>query len=75
MQRRKLITGLISFIASPAIVRASNLMPIKPIQSINQIEYWIADNRTEPWEWFIVPEWVYDEFNAAVTARHAQLAD
>lgn len=28
--RRSLITGLISFMASPAIVRASSLMPINP---------------------------------------------
>lgn len=27
--RRQLITGLISFIAAPAIVRASSLMPVK----------------------------------------------
>jgi hypothetical protein len=27
--RRALITGLISFIAAPAIVRASSLMPVK----------------------------------------------
>ncbi len=27
--RRSLITGLISFVAAPAIVRASSLMPIK----------------------------------------------
>lgn len=29
INRRSLITGLISFIAAPAIVRASNLMPVK----------------------------------------------
>lgn len=29
MNRRKLITGLIAFAAAPAIVKASNLMPIR----------------------------------------------
>jgi len=29
MNRRSLITGLISFVAAPAIVRASSLMPVK----------------------------------------------
>lgn len=29
INRRKLITGLISFAAAPAIVRASSLMPVK----------------------------------------------
>jgi hypothetical protein len=29
MDRRKLITGLVSLIAAPAIVRASSLMPVK----------------------------------------------
>lgn len=31
--RRKLITGLVSFLAAPAIVRASSLMPIKVISN------------------------------------------
>ncbi len=30
--RRQLITGLISFIAAPAIVRAGSLMPVKAIK-------------------------------------------
>lgn len=29
--RRSLITGLVSLIAAPAIVRAASLMPVKPI--------------------------------------------
>jgi hypothetical protein len=31
LSRRGLITGLISFVAAPAIVRASSLMPIRAI--------------------------------------------
>lgn len=31
LSRRKLITGLISFIAAPAIVKASSLMPVKMV--------------------------------------------
>ncbi len=29
ISRRRLITGLVSFVAAPAIVRASSLMPVK----------------------------------------------
>jgi hypothetical protein len=32
VHRRSLITGLVSFIAAPAIVRASSLMPVKQMQ-------------------------------------------
>jgi len=35
--RRQLITGLISLIAAPAIVRASSLMPIKTMVPIWQV--------------------------------------
>ena len=31
INRRGLITGLISFVAAPAIVRATNIMPVKAI--------------------------------------------
>ena len=32
--RRKFITGLIGLVAAPAVVKASSLMPIKPINPI-----------------------------------------
>lgn len=35
--RRRLITGLISFVAAPAIVRANSLMPVKVI---NESPWW-----------------------------------
>lgn len=35
--RRSLITGLISFMASPAIVRASSLMPVKRMASVEDL--------------------------------------
>ncbi len=31
MPRRRLLTGLVAFIAAPSIVRAASLMPIKPL--------------------------------------------
>jgi hypothetical protein len=38
LSRRSLITGLVSFVAAPAIVRASSLMPVKayeiPVEEI-----------------------------------------
>ena len=41
--RRALLTGLISFVAAPAIVRASSLMPVKIIEpEIIQIGYGIT---------------------------------
>lgn len=38
LSRRSLITGLISFVAAPAIVRASSLMPVKVIDSFDPEE-------------------------------------
>lgn len=35
MNRRSLITGLISLVAAPAIVRATNIMPVKVIETIS----------------------------------------
>ena len=41
--RRAFLTGLISFVAAPAIVRASSLMPVKMIEpEIIQIGYGIT---------------------------------
>jgi hypothetical protein len=41
--RRAFLTGMVSLIASPAIVRASSLMPVKIIEpEIIQISYGIA---------------------------------
>lgn len=33
--RRGFITGLISFVAAPAIVRAGSLMPVKVMEEVN----------------------------------------
>lgn len=38
MERRAFITGLVSFVAAPAIVRASNLMAVKTMPS--DLEHW-----------------------------------
>lgn len=37
--RRNLITGLISFIAAPAIIKASSLMPVKVMELYPQIAF------------------------------------
>ena len=37
LNRRSLITGLISFVAAPAIVRVANIMPIKVIDPYEAI--------------------------------------
>lgn len=34
INRRSLITGLVSFVAAPAIVRASSLMPVKAMEPV-----------------------------------------
>ena len=39
INRRSLITGLISLAAAPAIVRVESLMPVKVIKPM-MIEYW-----------------------------------
>jgi len=44
MDRRTLLTSLTCFIAAPAIVRASSLMPIKPLPlSLGEVP-WLADD-------------------------------
>jgi len=35
INRRGLITGLVSFIAAPAIVRAASLMPVKSLERLS----------------------------------------
>ena len=37
LNRRSLITGLISFVAAPAIVRVANIMPIKVVDPYEEI--------------------------------------
>lgn len=39
INRRGLITGLVSFVAAPAIVRASSLMPVKAIKQCILSDY------------------------------------
>jgi hypothetical protein len=60
ISRRSLITGLISFVAAPAIVRASNLMPVKVMEPefFKSFDDWVKSNgwSTEPvfsgaWDW------------------------
>lgn len=47
LSRRGLITGLISFVAAPAIVRAASLMPVKALKptrlSLNGVEIYFDD--------------------------------
>ncbi len=54
LSRRGLITGLISFVAAPAVVRASSLMPVKPYK------------KTFMWRGIAV---VYDEVNDAAVGE------
>lgn len=37
--RRGLITGLASLLAAPAIVRASRLMPVRPLPALDHFEW------------------------------------
>ena len=53
LNRRGLITGLISFVAAPAIVRVDSIMPIKSykhklvlIDSLTNIKEYIIDETT-----------------------------
>jgi hypothetical protein len=47
LNRRGLITGLISLVAAPAIVRASNLMPVKMMISSYQTNGLTVDDFLE----------------------------
>ena len=38
LSRRGLITGLISFVAAPAIVRAASLMPVKAVKAVKALK-------------------------------------
>ncbi len=66
INRRKLITGLISFIAAPAIVRAESLMKLPRPQEISLrkiVEYTIDSDQLVTridvlyCRFFIKPEW------------------
>lgn len=48
MNRRALITGLISLVASPAIVRVANIMPVKQMLFTTDDVLWTA---TKPETW------------------------
>lgn len=57
MNRRKLITGLISFVAAPAIVRATSIMPIKALAPYPALADWLSMSsmlRHPNSEWFEV---------------------
>jgi hypothetical protein len=46
LSRRSLITGIASFLAAPAIVRASSLMPVAPIPEVDMIvAFWLNPAR------------------------------
>ena len=60
--RRSLITGLVSLLAAPAIVRASNLMPVKAVPTDELLtQAWTYNLATLKYEGVMVP---YDVFNA-----------
>jgi hypothetical protein len=48
MRRRELITGFVSLIAAPAIVRAGSLMPVRSIDWIRRVPG--GFNKLEGWQ-------------------------
>jgi len=58
--KRSLITGLVCLIAAPAIVRATSLMPVKPVRWWEP-EYWVEGYDVYG-NWVEMPfvEWVKD---------------
>lgn len=63
LNRRKLITGLISLVAAPAIVRVSSLMPVKTM-----LPSWSSFS---PWlEVPILPYELYDFMNGIQWSLH-----
>ena len=45
--RRSFITGLVSFVAAPAIVRAANIMPVKSLNEFDGLQLWQIGDVTE----------------------------
>lgn len=44
LSRRGIVGGLASLLAAPAIVRASSLMPVKPVGIISPMDEWLKNN-------------------------------
>jgi hypothetical protein len=71
LSRRSLITGLVSLVAAPAIVRASSLMPVKatplliepfPIDTkLLEIQQWLEEVKRRTIEAMIYPPVVVDQ--------------
>lgn len=57
INRRGLITGLISFVAAPAIVRASSLMPVRAIRPNVGIECASIYGTLKVGDWITFPVW------------------
>lgn len=58
VSRRGLITGLTAFIAAPAIVRASSIMPVK---EYNMIDFF---NGVEPdYETYTIHKWLQTSYD------------
>jgi hypothetical protein len=59
LSRRSLITGLISLIAAPAIVRVSSLMPVKALKPDYQVPpvyfqgrlFWVTKDQPQTIQW------------------------
>lgn len=47
LSRRSLITGLVSLVAAPAIVRASSLMPVKAMPPANWLDQAYSLTKTQ----------------------------
>lgn len=77
MNRRSLITGLMSFVAAPAIVRASSLMPINSLlMPFPDSSHW------EPrhWEYFnrlvnVGMQTMREHFDSGIDARARQFCE
>lgn len=58
LSRRSLITGLASFVAAPAIVRAASIMPVKAWEPLYPSVYFTLNDGT-------MKRFVYDDYRRA----------
>lgn len=60
IERRRLLTGLASLIAAPAIVRVASLMPVKPLAP--EPEFWLH-SINDGSRWYVTKIYTTDSFS------------
>lgn len=72
LSRRGLITGLISLVAAPAIIRVNHLMPISVVDEYNWTKYHVLVDSRLP-EYIFVSRETYHNYIRALRIPNAYL--